>query len=124
MTSYCSNAELVAISGSVLATTILDAIIAQADREIDIRLAAYGLSGTAGDATLKAASLKLSQAGLLDYGLHTGTYESTSGDFTSSVNVNTAIKAYQVRAAELLDSYIYIHQSEESRVFVRRVNGR
>jgi len=119
--TYCSTTELVALSGSTLdATTILTPIIEAADREIDAYLAPHNLSGSASGAC-KQASLKLSMAGLLERGLHTGDYQATSGDFTSSVNVVQAIEANRQRAFVLLDQYVKENKSES--IFVRRVDG-
>jgi len=119
--TYCSTTELVALSGSTLdATTILTPIITAADREIDAYLAPHNISGAASGAC-KQASLKLSMAGLLERGLHTGDYQATSGDFTSSVNVVQAIEANRQRAFVLLDQYVKENKSES--IFVRRVDG-
>lgn len=119
--TYCSTTELVALSGSTLdATTILTPIIEAADREIDAYLSPQNLSGAASGAC-KQASLKLSMAGLLERGLHTGDYQATSGDFTSSVDVVRAIKANRESAYVLLDQYVKANKSES--IHVRRVDG-
>lgn len=65
--AYCTNAELSGITDTTLSTTILDAIIAQADRRIKTRIQKGGLTPPASDDALKAASLDLSQAGIITY---------------------------------------------------------
>ena len=125
MTNYCSTTELVALSGSTLdATEILSPIIDAADREIDAYLAPYGLTGSATGA-IKQASLKLSMAGLLERGLHTGNYQSTSGDFSSSVDTVRAIESNRKAAYTLLDQYISNQTSLSTvkRSYVRRIDG-
>ena len=125
MTTYCSTTELVALSGSALdATTILTPIITAADREIDAYLAPYGLSGSA-DGACKQASLKLSMAGLLERGLHTGTYEANSGDFENKTDIIKAIESSRKAAFTLLDRHIDAQTSLSTakRSFVRRVDG-
>ncbi len=124
--TYCTTTELVALSGSTLdTTTILTPIIEAADREIDAYLAPYGLSGSATGA-MKQASLKLSMAGLLERGLHTGDYEAASGDFESKADVVRAVESNRKAAFHLLDLYIDAQRSlsASTRVFGRRVDGR
>ena len=126
MTTYCSTTELVALSGSTLdASTILTPIITAADREIDAYLAPYGLSGSATGA-MKQASLKLSMAGLLERGLHTGNYQAASGDFDSKADVIRAVESNRKAAFQLLDLYIDAQTSlsASKRTFGRRVDGR
>lgn len=71
--AFCTYTELQNLSGSDLSSTILEAIIADGDREIDAYLAPYNLTGSAAGA-VKTASLKLGQAGVMVYGaILTGT---------------------------------------------------
>jgi hypothetical protein len=124
--TYCTTDELVALTGSTLnATTVLTPIITAADREIDAYLAPYGLSGSATGA-MKQASLKLSMAGLLDRGLHTGNYQAASGDFDSKADVIRAVESNRKAAFQLLDFYIDAQTSlsASKRTFGRRVDGR
>jgi hypothetical protein len=124
--TYCTTDELVALTGSTLnATTVLTPIITAADREIDAYLAPYGLSGSATGA-MKQASLKLSMAGLLERGLHTGDYQAASGDFDSKADVIRAVESNRKAAFQLLDFYIDAQTSlsASKRTFGRRVDGR
>jgi len=123
--TYCNTDELTALSGTTLdATTILTPIITAADREIDAFLAPHGLSGSAAGA-IKQASLKLSMAGLLERGLHTGAYQGQSGDFTSTVDVITAIESNRKAAYNLLNQYVDAQTSVDTSKssYVRRVDG-
>jgi len=103
--TFCTTTELVNITGSVRSATILQAIIDEADRQITAYLRARGVSASACDET-KSASLTLSQVGLLRFGLQEGSFQATTGDFSSSVNVTEACKALETRAFAILDDYI------------------
>ena len=119
--AYCTTAELIALSGTTLdATTILTPIIEAADREIDAYLNAQGITGTSSGAC-KQASLKLSMAGLLERGLHTGTYQAVAGDFESKADVLKAIETNRKLAFVLLDQFIKANSSDS--IHVRRVDG-
>lgn len=125
--TFCSTTELVALSGSTLDTTaVLTPIIEAADREINTYLAPYGLSGSSSVDACKQASLKLSMAGLLERGLHTGDYQAASGDFDSKADVVRAIESNRKAAYALLDQYIDAQTSlsASKRTFGRRVDGR
>ena len=65
--AYCTNAELSGVTDTTLSTATLDAIIAQADRRIKARIQKGGITPPASDDMLKAASLDLSQAGIITY---------------------------------------------------------
>lgn len=124
--SYCSTTDLIALTGTTLdASTILTPIIQAADREVDAYLAPRGVSASDSGAC-QQASLKLSMAGLLERGLHTGEYEASNPEFTSSVDVMRAIESNRKAAFALLDQYIEAQTSASvsTRVFVRRVDGK
>ena len=103
--SFCTYTELANLTGSIRSSTILQAIIDEADRQVTAYLRARGVSASACDET-KSASLSFSQAGLLLFGLQEGSLEASSGDFSSSVNVTGAVKALETRAFAILDDYI------------------
>ena len=103
--AFCTYTELANLTGSVRTQTILEAIISEADRQVTAYLKARGVSASATDET-KSASLSLSQAGLLRLGLQEGSFQASSGDFSSSVNVTEAVKALEARAFSILDDYI------------------
>lgn len=105
---YCTTDDLANLSGSELSVAVLTAIIEQAEREIDARLAEHGLSGS-GD-IIKSASLELSLAGLftrmrLD-GSKPGTL--TIGPSTKTDAIDTAIASHKQRAWELVDLFIKV----------------
>ena len=103
--AFCTYTELANLTGSVRTQTVLEAIISEADRQLTAYLKARGVSASACDES-KSASLALSQAGLLRLGLQEGSFQASSGDFTSSVNVTDACKALETRAFSILDDYI------------------
>ncbi|HPD11253.1 MAG TPA: hypothetical protein PLN56_09710 [Methanoregulaceae archaeon] len=122
---YCTTDELVALSGTTLdATTILTPIIAAADREIDAFLTTYGLTGSSTQGAIKQASLKLSMAGLLERGLHTGIYEAVSGDFENKTDIIKAIESNRAAAYKLLEMHVNAQTSiTPTTATVRRVDG-
>jgi len=103
--AFCTYTELANLTGSVRTQTVLEAIISEADRQLTAYLKARGVTASACDES-KSASLALSQAGLLRLGLQEGSFQASSGDFTSSVNVTDACKALETRAFSILDDYI------------------
>jgi hypothetical protein len=103
--SYCSTIELINITGSLRSSTILQAIIDEADRQVTAYLKARGVGALSCDET-KSASLLISQAGLLRFGLQEGSFQASTGDFNSSVNVTEAVKALESRAFAILDDFI------------------
>ena len=123
--SFCTTTELVNITGSLRSNTILQAIIDEADRQVTSYLKARGVGAVSVDET-KSASLALSQAGLLLFGLQEGSLEASSGDFSSNVNVAGAVKALETRAFSILDDYISRQQSLTTprRSYMMKAGGR
>lgn len=127
---YSTYTELVAVTGSTDTSGNLSSIIAAADREIDVYLLSNGITGTACDA-LKEASLKLSQAGLLEKAIQSGRYISSSGEMVAGVdgaaapNIPPAIKQLREIAFSILDGYIAAQQdTTTSGIRVSRVRSR
>jgi len=106
--AYCTNAELTLLTGTTLSIAIQDAIIAQADREINSRLRAEGLTPPASDDDLKAASLNMSKVGIITYNRMTGaqTKSVKIGDITIQDDLDTAIEALTESAWDSVDAYI------------------
>jgi hypothetical protein len=106
--AYSTNAELTLLTGTALSTTIQDAIIAQADREIDARLYEAGLTPPGSDAMLKAASLDLSIAGVMTRARMDGTQPGSLsvGEMTSSDNIDAAIAELKAKASVIIDAYV------------------
>ena len=123
--AFCTYTELANLTGSVRSSTILGAIIDESDRQITAYLRARGVSASGCDET-KSASLALSQAGLLLFGLQEGSLEASSGDFSSSVNVTGAVKALETKAYRILDDYIsrQISLTVPRRIYLMKAGGR
>jgi len=116
--AYCTNAELSGITDTTLSTTILDAIIAQADRRIKTRIQKGGITPPASDDMLKAASLDLSQAGIITYNRmkedltdRNMTKMVKFGETTIQDDPDKAIEALTALAWDSVDAYIAV-QSE------------
>lgn len=110
---YCTNEELTLLTGTTLSRTIQDAIIAQADRKINSRLRAEGLTPPAADEDLKAASINLSKVEIITHNRMTGTQTKSVkvGDITIQDDPDAAIEALTEAAWISVDAYITIHQS-------------
>lgn len=103
--AYCTPDELVGLTGSTRDDAFLTAIIAEADRQVTSYLRTRGVGANICDET-KSASLALSQAGLLLFGLQEGSLQASSGDFSSSLNVMDAVTILEKRAWRILDEYV------------------
>jgi hypothetical protein len=127
--AYCTTSELVNLTGTTKSATVQGAIIDAADREIGAYLGASGITGSACDA-LKEASLKLSQAGLLNLRVQEGEYIQSSGEFVSGVDataatdITNAARALRKDAFALLDNYIAAQSTSPGSVRVSRVRSR
>jgi len=122
--TYCTTAELVALTGTTLdPTTVLEPIINQAEREIDTRLAKFSLSGSAAPG-IKSACLKLSIAGLLTRYRLDGTQPSSIkvGDYAASDNIDQAIAKLTADAWALVDDYILVNANAGDQYYLRKVN--
>lgn len=121
--AYCTTTELINVTGSSRSATILQAIIDEADRKIGAYLKSNGITGVAGD-DLKSASLTLSKAGLLEYGLQVGDFQASNGDFSSSLNVTSEVDRLRKETFEILDQYISTTEGVTSSVRCSRIRSR
>jgi len=125
MTQYCSGDELTNLTGTSLSTTIKNAIIDQADREIKARLTLADISAPASDDTLKAASLNLSKAGIITYDRISGAKTSSIkvGDISMSDDLDVVITELTDKAWQSVDSYIKSHGTHtRDKWYFRKVN--
>jgi len=106
--AYCIYPELVNLTGSELTVNELDEIIVQADSEIDACLYEAGLTPPGSDSILKAASLKLSIAGVVTRHRMDGTQPGSLsiGGLSLSDNLDGAITELRNGAKSLIDAYI------------------
>lgn len=118
--AYCTNAELSGITDTTLSTTILDAIIAQADRRIKTRIRKGGITPPAADDMLKAASLDLSQAGIITYNRMKEDLTDRNmaktvkfGETTIQDDPDKAIEALTALAWDSVDAYIAVKTEAE-----------
>lgn len=110
----CTYTELINITGSDLSSTILGAIIDQADREIEVYLDKYGLDGSSSIGAVKAASLKLSQAGVYEL----------SGNTATVQGLYNPVKELRADAYEILANYVAANASTTStRSYVKTIKG-
>lgn len=119
--AYCTYTEIQNLTGSVLSQTILEAIIAEADREIDGRLALFNLTGSGG--LIKSASIHLSIAGLFTRYRLDGTKPGSLniGGLSMSDNIDQAIEYHTKRGNDLISQFIA--ETSRRRYRIRKVNG-
>jgi hypothetical protein len=105
--AYCTYTELAQLTGTALSQSILEAIIAQSDREIDGILAKNNLSGSA-TGLIKAASLEFSIAGVITRHRMDGTMPSsiTLGGLTMSDNLDAQISQHRSNGQMYVQSFI------------------
>lgn len=117
---YSTYTELAALTGSELSQSILTAIIAQSDREIDTILANYDLSGS-GD-TIKSASLELSIAGVLTRQRMDGTQpDSISvGQLTMGLNTHQAIQQHRKQGLDLVQKFIDENIGDSAEIYFQK----
>jgi hypothetical protein len=120
--AYCTISELIAVTGSVEDTGVLDAIIDSADRKINVYLTSKGTSGSEGDAT-KEASLLLSQAGLLDLRVQKGQYIASSGEMVNGVDASAASDITTAANRLKRDAFLILDQYSSKGVRISRVRS-
>lgn len=122
--AYCTYTELTALTGTTLSQTIQEAIIAQADREIDGILAKEDVSGVA-SGLIKSASLELSIAGVITRHRMDGTMPSslTEGGFTMSDSLDAAISQHRTLAYKMIQDYIDENKSNAEDSWIAITNG-
>lgn len=95
MASYCSTSDIIAITDTTLDTTTLQAIIDDADREINAYLKARGYGGGACD-ELKTASIRLTNAEMI-------LRNPTGAEGNASI---LAVNTLRKSAFDILDNYL------------------
>ncbi len=117
--SYCSTAELVSATGAAYDTATLQALIDRADRQIDARLNAAGVTG--GGNAIKEASLSLSISMLLTRMRMDGTKPASLslGGLSMSDNIDQAIKDLEARAWAVVNEHI-AYSAPRRRFYVAR----
>lgn len=122
--AYCTEAEIIALVGTDTSASTITEIIAQADREIDARLAIVGLSGDGGNAC-KGASINFAVAGVLTRRRMDGSKPGSLnlGGMSMSDNIDVAIATYRNTGLALLDSYISSNADSSTKTYIVKVNG-
>lgn len=119
--AYSTATELKALTGATLEDSVLEAIIAQADRSIDAKLRKAGI-GNADTNDLKMVSLEYAIAGLFTRYRLDGTKPADLkiGDFSMGDGINIAIEGHLRKGDEIMDDIIRGKRSY--RQIVRVVN--
>lgn len=124
-TGYCTVTDLQNLTGSKLDAGVLQAIIDDACREVDVYLGQFSLGGNNGPAC-KSATIKFATAGLITRMRMDGTKGTSRsiGDYTLSDDPDGAIEALKIQAFALLDQYVrsQLTLPNTHRSYVVRVN--
>lgn len=123
--AHCTYAELYNLTMfQELAQTQVDAIIAEADRQVNTYLGAKGVSTATTDAT-KSASLALSKALLLELGYNIGQTNTNDHDYVNPpLDITTRVKDIRATAYATLDAYAAIQTTLDTprKVYLMKVN--
>lgn len=128
--SWITYTDLTNVTGSAESSTVLQAIIDDAEREITAYLKARGVTASASDAC-KTAEIKLSKAGLLEYWIQKGRYITASGEFVTGADTGgapaiqtNAVRQLRQDAYKVLDDYLAVQTSLNTprRTYVLKVN--
>lgn len=123
--SYCTVEELENLTGSDLPVSILQEIVDQVDRQINARIRRACVDPPASDESLKAASLNLAIASVVNHPDSTEQSSSVKlGDITiQRADLDTKISNLMTQAYAIVDSYILNHGTDEPyRYYMRKVN--
>ena len=112
--AYCTYTSVQYATGSVLSQTILEEIIAQADKEINAKLIAAGLTPPTTDTILSAASLRLSSLGVM-------LRQKMVGQSVDAYSLDRTIDQLHDDAMEMVKQYID-YQSRYLDTWVKKVN--
>lgn len=113
MTSYCTYAEVLAMTGTAYPQATIEAIIVLADKELNARLSALGHAAAYTDVGLQEAGLNLSLARLLTRMRMDGTKPDmlTMGGLTMKDGIDAAIAGHRAAADVLIAAYADAHRS-------------
>lgn len=111
MTSYCTYAEVLAMTGTAYPQATVEAIIVLADKELNAMLAAKGIAAAYTDTGLQEAGLNLTMARVLTRMRMDGTKPNTLtlGGLTMSDSIDKAIEGHRAVAMQLVQAYIDAH---------------
>jgi predicted acyl esterase len=113
MTSYCTYAEVLAMTGTAYPQATVEAIIVLADKELNAMLAAKGFAAAYADIGLQEAGLNLALARLLIRMRMDGTKPDmlAVGGLTMKDSVDAAIAGHRAAADVLISAYADAHLS-------------
>lgn len=123
--TYCTPADIVLASGTLLATETITSLIEMADRRIDAALAEAAVTGTAGDLDLETASIHYTIALIIDRGRLTSERPDRlelGSDLRLGNATQSEIDYHERVAADAVTRYVARTSSTGRRVLVRRVN--
>lgn len=113
MTSYCTYAEVLAMTGTAYPQATVEAIIVLADKELNAMLVAKGFAAAYTDTGLQEAGLNLTLARLLTRMRMDGTKPDmlAVGGLTMKDSVDAAIAGHRSTADALVTAYTDAHRS-------------
>jgi len=113
MTSYCTYAEVLAMTGTAYPQVTVEAIIVFADRDLNAMLKAKGYAADYADDDLKEAGLNLTLARMFTRMRLDGTKPGSlsMGGLTMSDSIDKAIEGHRQVAMEKVQNYADAHLS-------------
>jgi len=95
--------EFIALTGTSLSSTIVDAILTAADRQVDVEVQKLGSPSIPEDALYDAALL-YSKALLVDRYRFDGTFDASTTDYSHKGNTEGMIAAYREQAKTIIQN--------------------
>lgn len=122
--AYCAYTDIQNLTGTTLSQSIIEAVIAQADREIDGILAKHDLSGSS-TGLIKAASIEFSISGIITRHRMDGTMPGsiTMGGLTMTDNLDAAISYHRQLGLKYVQDYIDDSDTRSDDSWIAVTNG-
>jgi len=95
--------EFIALTGTLLSSTIVDAILDAADNQVEVEIQKLG-SPSIPDSTQYQAALLFSKALLVDRYRFDGTFDASTLDYSHKGNTEGMISAYREQAKALIQA--------------------
>jgi len=103
MTTTVDRTEFIALTGTSLSTTIVDAILAAADRDVDTEVQKMG-NPSMPESTMYDAALLFAKAMLVDRYRFDGTFDASTTDYSHKGNTEAMISGYRDQAKALIQN--------------------
>lgn len=124
---YCTNQDVIDLTGTSLSTAIIDRLIEGADRKVNRYLTENGIATNPSPVPddIKDASIFFSAAAVLNRHMVDGTLPAqySAENLSEKYDVNTVIKGYQADAIQAIRMYIDSQTTDDDDYSLVRVVG-